>query len=135
MRSLSRPQRHLSRSSCHWILSNPDILSSLSLASSLEAIRRRDSSIYGLVVAEALCYFACDGIGAAAAETEIIHGSLGGGCGVEGAENKISDLLGCFGCAAYGSCCGRGREDGVVGTDDLDGFEAALVERDVGADH
>lgn len=89
------------------------------------------TSTNGLVVSEALGDFTGDGICTAAAEAEVVHRSLGGGRGVEGAEDEIGDLLGCFGGAADGGGGGGGGEDGVVGTDYFDGLEAALVEGDV----
>jgi hypothetical protein len=89
------------------------------------------TSTYGLIVSETLCNFTGNGICTTTAEAEVVHGSLGGGCGVKGAEDEIGDLLGCFGCAADGGGGRGGGEDGVLGTDYFDRLEAALVEGDV----
>ena len=84
----------------------------------------------GLVVSESLDVFLAVDV-AAEAEGQIIAVALGGGAGAEGAEDDVCDALRGEDVAAYDGCFVRGGEEGFGWDEDSDGFETALVERDI----
>ena len=85
----------------------------------------------GFVVAEAFGWGGRGGEVAAEAEGEVVAVALGGGAGGEGEEDHVGHALGCEHVAAYDGGFVGGREEGFLGYEHVDGFEAALVQRDV----
>ena len=84
----------------------------------------------GFVVAEALCGRGRGGgVVAAEAEGEVVAVALGGGAGGEGEEDHVGDALRREDVAADHGGFVRGREEGFLGDEHVDGLEAALVQR------
>ena len=68
---------------------------------------------------------------AAEAEGQVVAVALGGGAGGEGEEDDVGYALGGEDVAADDGGFVRGREEGFLGDEHLDRFEAALVQWDV----